>query len=110
MTLYRILDAHGNEVFPGDTITDFRGEPLTFKGVGRAPEIGRSGKVYVEGRLGWFNDSVFKLQIWRRVELHETGERGWLARYTSPTNVWLVMDDESFMDVPADSVRETDEL
>lgn len=110
MTLYRVLDENGREVAPGDTITDFRGETRVFTGVGRAPDFGRSGKVYVDGRLGWFNDSVFRLHIWRRVMYIPTGERGWLTRYTSPTNVWLVLDDESFMDAPAAEVAEVDEL
>lgn len=109
MTLYRVLDEHGHEVAPGDTITDFRGEPMVLKGIGRAPDFGRSGKVYVDGRLGWFNDSVFRLQIWRRVEDSVAG-RCWLVKYVSPDVALCEYDDGQRYEVRVSELLETEEL
>jgi hypothetical protein len=45
-----VLDEHDQEVSDGQVIRSFRGDSGTFQGVTRMPELGRSGKVLVDGR------------------------------------------------------------
>jgi hypothetical protein len=42
----------GDEIQPGTTVEDFRGEPVTFLYVSRLPEPGKSGKVMTDRRPG----------------------------------------------------------
>lgn len=109
MTIYRVTNKEGKEISPGDEVTDFRGDTRIFEGVGRAPDFGRSGKVYVRGRLGWFNDSVFGLSIARRVEDVVAG-RAWLRRYLSPDLAEVEYDDGQVHHVRVSELIETEEL
>lgn len=53
----------GTEVFPGDTVVDFRGESHVFDYATRPRSDGRSGKVFVKGRGIEYYDKVFGLTV-----------------------------------------------
>jgi hypothetical protein len=54
----------GTEVFPGDTVTDFRGETHVFDRATRASEgLRKSGKVMVRNRNTEYYDRVFGLTV-----------------------------------------------
>ena len=65
----KAIRADGTEVKRGDTIYDFRGDPVTFQSATRVREAGRSGKVMVNwdddgdtfGRE--YYDNVFDLTV-----------------------------------------------
>lgn len=42
---YMTIREDGTEVFPGDRLTDFRGDHATYESITRAPEPGKSGKI-----------------------------------------------------------------
>lgn len=61
---YRVTDSEGNEVHPGDTVTDFRGNTETFRGVSRGPDFrGDSAKVTVEDLPGEYYATVYGLTV-----------------------------------------------
>lgn len=47
---YRVIDEHGNEIKPGDEITDFRGDKVKFDMVTRGPEYNGTAKVAYTGK------------------------------------------------------------
>lgn len=53
----------GEEVFPGDYVTDFRGESAILAELVRAEEPGRDGKVQVEGSPVAYYAGVFNLRV-----------------------------------------------
>ena len=57
----------GAEVFPGDDIVSFRGEPAKLGYPDAAQTPGKSGKVCVlwqpSGQRGWYYDHVFNLTV-----------------------------------------------
>ena len=61
----RVIDkTTGNEVKPGNTITDFRGNLAIFIAATRANEDGRDGKVRVGGEYGVeYYARVFNLEV-----------------------------------------------
>lgn len=60
---FRVTDSDGNEIHPGDTVTDFRGETATFQAVSREPLPGKDAKVVTEERLGEQYARVYKLSV-----------------------------------------------
>jgi len=67
---FRVTDKDGNEINPGDTVTDFRGEPATFRAVSREPVLDerlrivlKEAKVVTEERMGEQYASVYKLHV-----------------------------------------------
>jgi hypothetical protein len=60
---FRVTDSEGNEINPGDTVTDFRGETATFRAVSREPVGHKEAKVITDERLGEQYASVYKLNV-----------------------------------------------
>lgn len=67
---FRVTDSEGNEINPGDTVIDFRGEPATFRAVSREPVMDerlrivlKEAKVVTEERMGEQYASVYKLRV-----------------------------------------------
>lgn len=61
--VYLVTDKDGRVIVSGDTVTDFRGETAVFEYVSRAPDIGKSAKVVVSGKLGEYYAGVFDLNV-----------------------------------------------
>lgn len=61
----------GEEILPGSTVLNFRGEQETFLYISRLPENGKEGKVIVEAKVGGecypsvFNAKIMTLPRWR---------------------------------------------
>jgi hypothetical protein len=59
---FRVVDqGTGKEVFPGDTVTNFRGERATFEGVERGKQPGKSAKVRTD--RGVHYEGVYGLDV-----------------------------------------------
>ena len=60
---HKTLDANDAEIRVGDTITDFRGERTTFRGITRVPGDGTAtnGKILTDD--GEYYPSVFDLTV-----------------------------------------------
>jgi hypothetical protein len=113
MSLYRVTNDKGQAVAAGDLIPSSvggRDVQLTFLGVGRPAEYGRSAKVYIDGRIGWLNAEVFGLTVNERVEVKETGARGWAIGFPDPYSVTVSLDSGHLQRHPNSAVEFIDVL
>jgi hypothetical protein len=110
MSLYRVTNNLGQGVAPFDSIPGAAGERVTFSGVGRPAGYGRSAKVYIAGRIGWFNAEAFNLTVNERVEVKETGARGWAIGFPDPYSVTVELDGGQVAQLPNSAVEFIDVL
>jgi hypothetical protein len=73
-----VSEKTGAEIMPGDKVTTFRGEEVTFLYVSRLPEDGKEGKIFTDDRPGGeFYPSVIGAFI-------DTGRRYQVFDHTDP--------------------------
>lgn len=66
-----IHEKTGEEITPGSTVPDFRGDPVKFLYVSRLPELGKSGKVMTDQRPG---GEYYPSVLNARIEIVDAGK------------------------------------